>query len=170
MLLRLRTAFIAICCILSPRGASRAFAQISAAISGVVTDESGARVPSAKIEAVNLETRAQRSTITDASGYYRFAGLRIGQYELNVEIDGFRQLQRKGIGLALGQEVAVDFTLKLGQVQEQITVTEQIPLVSATTADISDLVGERQVKDLPLNGRSYDALMTHNPGLVNFHW
>ena len=164
------TAFIAICCIVSLASSSRAFAQVSAAISGVVTDESGARVPAVKINAVNLETQAQRSTITDAAGYYRFANLPVGQYELNVKKDGFQQLQRKGIDLGVGQEAAVGFTLKLGQVQEQITVTEQVPMVSATTADISGLVGERQVKDLPLNGRSYDELMTLNPGVVNFTW
>ena len=170
VLFRRRTAFVVICCILSLAISSMASAQVSAAISGVVTDESGARVPSAKIDAVNVETQAQRSTVTDASGDYRFADLPVGQYELNVKKDGFQQLQRKGIDLAVGQEAVVNFTLKLGRAQEQITVTEQVPMVSATTADISGLINEQQVKDLPLNGRSYDELMTLNPGVVNFTW
>jgi hypothetical protein len=170
MLFRRGTVFFVICCIFPLVSSTRAFAQLSAAISGVVTDESGARVSSARIDAVNLETQAPRNTITDDAGYYRFADLPVGRYELNVKKDGFQQLQRKGIDLAVGQEAAVDFTLKVGRVQEQITVTEEVPMVSATTADISGLVGEQQVKDLPLNGRSFDLLMTLNPGVINFTW
>jgi len=170
MFLRRWGIFVVICCIFSLASSSRAFGQVSAAISGVVTDESGARVSSARIDAVNLETQAQRNTISDASGYYRFADLPVGQYELNVKKDGFQQIQRKGIDLALGQEAAVDFTLKPGQVQEQITVTAEVPMIGPTTADISGLVREQQVKNLPLNGRSYDELMTLNPGVVNFTW
>jgi len=169
MRLRPRIVFTLLCFVLFVAG-TRAFAQVSAAISGVITDESGAVVAGAGITARNLETEAQRSSISDAAGYYRFAELPIGEYELDLKKDGFQQLQRKGIHLAVGQEAAVDFKLKVGQVQQQITVTEEAPVVSTTTANISGLVAEQQVKDLPLNGRSYDELMTLNPGVVNFTW
>jgi hypothetical protein len=77
---------------------------------------------------------------------------------------------RTGIHLAVGQEATVDLRVKVGEVKESVTVTEEAPMVSATTRDISGLVGEKQVKDLPLNGRSYDELLTLNPGVVNFTW
>ena len=70
----------------------------------------------------------------------------------------------------MGQEAEVDVALRLGQAAERITVSEDAPPVSVTNADISGLVGEQQVKDLPLNGRSFDELMTLNPGVVNFTW
>ena len=77
---------------------------------------------------------------------------------------------RTGIHLVVGQEAEVDLALRLGQTTERITVDEDAPPVSVTNADISGLVGEQQVKDLPLNGRSFDLLMTLNPGVVNFTW
>src|SRR6202023_2201456 len=76
----------------------------------------------------------------------------------------------EGIRLALGQEASVDLVLRVGKLTEKVTVTEDAPVVNLTTQDISGLVGERQIKDLPLNGRSYDLLMTLNPGIVNFTW
>src|SRR6202023_1002368 len=76
----------------------------------------------------------------------------------------------EGIRLALGQEASVDLVLRVGKLTEKVTVTEDAPVANLTTQDISGLVGERQVKDLPLNGRSYDLLLTLNPGVVNFTW
>ena len=64
----------------------------------------------------------------------------------------------------------MDVALRVGQITEQVSVNADAPIVSLTTTDISGLVGEQQVKDLPLNGRSYDELMTLNPGVVNFTW
>src|SRR6202023_2231410 len=74
----------------------------------------------------------------------------------------------EGIRLALGQEASVDLVLRVGKLTEKVTVTEDAPVANLTTQDISGLVGERQVKALPLNGRSYDLLLTLNPGIVNF--
>jgi hypothetical protein len=163
-----RIGFALLCLALLLVISSSAYAQVSAAISGIVTDDSGASVAGATITATNVETESQRTIVTDPVGYYRFAELPLGEYELDVKKNGFQQIQRKGIDLAIGQEAKVDFTLKVGEVQQQITVTEEASPVSATTEDISGVVREHQVKDLPLNGRSYDELMTLNPGVVNF--
>ena len=81
---------------------------------------------------------------------------------------GFAEQIRTGIRLVVGQDARVNVTLRVGPVSQQITVNSDAPLVSATTADIPGLVGEQQVKDLPLNGRSYDLLLPLNPGIVNF--
>ena len=143
-------------------------AQLSASISGLVTDESGAAVSGAAVSARDLETGAQRMLATDIGGHYRFAALAVGEYEVGVKKDGFQQALHTGIHLAIDQEAVINFTLRVGEVQQQLTVTEEAPAVSTTTVDVSGIVAEEQIKGLPLNGRSYDELMTLNPGIVNF--
>jgi Carboxypeptidase regulatory-like domain len=145
-------------------------AQVAASVSGRITDPSGATVSGAAIKAKNIDTGEMRSTTTDDGGHYWIPSLALGQYEVVVTKPGFLEQDRGGIHLLVGQEASVDFILKIGQVSDQIRVDVDAPVVSVTPADISGVVGEQQVKDLPLNGRSYDELMTLNPGVVNFTW
>src|SRR5260370_41671078 len=135
---------------------SPASAQLSAVISGLVTDESGAAVSAATVSARNVETGAQRAVATDNGGRYRIAALPVGQYELGVKKDGFQQALRSGLHLAVDQEATVDFTLKVGEAQQRITVTEEAPAVSTTTTDISGMGAEQQINTLPLKSRSSD--------------
>jgi hypothetical protein len=148
--------------------APAAHAQVSAAISGRVTDPSGATVSNAAVMTKNVETGETRSTVTDEVGRYWVPSLAVGEYEVHVTKQGFQDQVRGGIHLVVGQEASVDAALKIGQVTEQVKVVEDAPVVSVTAADVSGVVGEQQVKDLPLNGRSYDQLMTLNPGVVIF--
>jgi hypothetical protein len=143
-------------------------AQVSASLSGVVTDPSSAAVSGADVTVEDIDTGISRNARTDQGGHYGVFALPVGLYEVRIKKDGFAEGIRTGIRLAVGQEATVDFSLHIGQVSEQIKVTEDAPVVNLTTQDISGLVGERQVKDLPLNGRSYDLLLTLNPGIVNF--
>jgi len=145
-------------------------AQDSAAISGTVTDPSGAVVAGANIAVKNADTGIVRVLVTDNAGRYRAFSLPVGLYEVHVKQSGFPEEIRTGIHLVVGQEAEVDLALRLGQASERITVNEDAPPVSVTNADISGLVGEQQVKELPLNGRSYDELLMLNPGVVNFTW
>ena len=94
----------------------------------------------------------------------------MGRYEIHVSKAGFAEEVRSGIHLVVGQNATVDIALQVGQSSQQITVTGDAPVVNASTADIAGLVGETQVKNLPLNGRSYDELLALNPGVVNFTW
>ncbi len=143
-------------------------AQVLAALSGAVTDPSGAAIPAVVVTAKNLDTAVSRAAVTDRAGQYQFFALPVGLYELRAKKDGFAEEVRTGIRLVVGQDASVDLTLHVGAVSEQVNVSADAPLVSVTTQDISGIVGERQVKDLPLNGRSYDLLLTLNPGIVNF--
>lgn len=118
----------------------------------------------------NLDTGVSRAIRTDQAGRYRLFALPVGRYEVRATKQGFSEGVRTGIRLAVGQEAKVDVRLHIGQLSENVTVTADAPIVSLTTKDISGVVGERQVKDLPLNGRSYDLLLTLNPGVVNFTW
>jgi hypothetical protein len=122
------------------------------------------------VAVLNLETGAIRTAVSDATGHYSVLSLPIGRYEVRAQKDGFRTEVRTGITLAVGQEATVDLALQLGEIRQQVTVNGEAALVSATATKASGLVGERQVKDLPLNGRSYDELLTLNPGVVNFTW
>src|SRR5229473_3487491 len=143
-------------------------AQVSASIKGTVTDPSGAPVPAAAVRAKNLETGALRNGITDEAGRYLVLALPPGEYEIRVTKAGFQDAIRSGIHLVVGEEASVDLRLAVGVEISQITVTADAPVVSTTTKDISGLVGEQAVKELPLNGRSYDLLLPLNPGIVNF--
>ena len=145
-------------------------AQVSGVISGTTVDTSGAVLPGVNVAVENLETGATRAAVTDGLGRYSVLSLPIGRYEVRAQKDGFTTEVRTGITLAVGQEATVDLVLRLGEIRQQVTVTGEAPLVSPTTAKTSGLVGERQIKDLPLNGRSYDELLTLNPGVVNFTW
>src|SRR5580765_1477275 len=143
-------------------------AQVSASIAGVVSDTSGARVPAAAITVKNVETGAIRSTVTDDSGRYQVLALPVGEYEIRISKTGFQEQIRSGIHLAVEQEAGVYVTLRVGEVKQHVAVKGEAPIVSTTTSDISGLVGAKEIKQLPLNGRSYDLLLTLNPGIVNF--
>ena len=148
-----------------PRTAS---GQVSASMFGVVTDQSGAVLSGTTVTARNLDTGFSRTTLTDESGRYQLFALPVGEYEVRAKKDGFAESVRTGVRLVVGQAADADLTLRVGSVTEEIGVTGDAALINVTTQDISGLVGERQVKDLPLNGRSYDLLLPLNPGIVNF--
>ena len=147
-----------------------AVAQVSAVLSGHVTDPSGAVVSGATVTATNQETGLTRTTASNQSGMYELLALPIGHYQLTASKAGFAEEVRTGVLLVVGQDATADFSLKVGQVTEQVKVEANVSLVNATSQDISGLVGEKEVKALPLNGRSYDLLLLLNPGIVNFTW
>jgi hypothetical protein len=158
------TLFMMLSCLPSAR------AQVSASIKGTVTDPSGAPVPSAAVTTKNLETGAIRSSVTDEAGRYLALSLPVGEYEIRVAKAGFQDAIWTGIHLVVGEEANVDLQLQVGVEISQIRVTADAPIVGTTTRDISGFAGEQQVKELPLNGRSYDLLLPLNPGIVNFTW
>ncbi|MFI5101962.1 MAG: carboxypeptidase regulatory-like domain-containing protein [Terriglobales bacterium] len=144
------------------------WAQVSAAISGKIEDASGAAVSGATVTVKDVETGATRVVATDSTGNYRVLSLPIGRHELRVEKEGFRVAVRTGIKLDVGEEAVVNLHLAVGQAVQEITVSEETPVVNTTTASVSGLVGEREIKNLPLNGRGFDKLITLNPGTVNY--
>jgi hypothetical protein len=148
--------------------AARCFAQGEAAIQGIVSDSSGGAVAGATVRITNVETGAVRNQLTDDAGRYDAPSLSVGRYDVRAEKTGFRSVVKSGVLLVLGQRETIDLALQVGDVRETVQVESAPTLVEVTTEDASGLVGERQVKDLPLNGRSYDQLITLNPGVVNY--
>ena len=145
-----------------------AAAQTSSSLNGSVTDPAGAAASQAVVTLKNTNTGLERSTSSDSSGQFSFLSLPVGDYALTASKQGFAPATRTGIHLAVGQDATADIRLGLRGEVEQVLVNADAPPVSTTTSDIFGLVGEQQVKDLPLNGRSFDELLTLNPGIVNF--
>jgi len=148
--------------------ATPALAQVAASITGRVEDASGAGVGGAKVTVKSLETGATRSALTDESGNYSVLSLGVGEQEVKVEKTGFKSESRTGINLEVAQQAVLNFRLDVGRVDEQVTVTDDAPVVNTTTSSVAGVVNEREVKDLPLNGRSFDNLIALNPGTVNY--
>src|SRR2546426_852879 len=143
-------------------------AQVTTTISGKVEDASGAAVGGAIVVVKNLETGATRTVMTDDMGNYRVLSLAVGSHDVRGEKPGFRAAVRTGINLAVGQEAVINLKLDVGELAQEVTVSSQTPLVDTTTASVAGLVAEREIKDLPLNGRSFDNLITLNPGAINY--
>src|SRR5213596_1004817 len=147
---------------------SQSFGQTSTAtILGVVKDASGALIPGVSISVKHTESGLTRTAISSERGGYSMPLLPVGAYEITTTMPGFKQAVRTGINLVVGQEAVVDLTLEVGAPAEQVTVTEEAPLVNTTTSSTSGVITEQQVKDLPLNGRSFDQLITLNVGVSN---
>src|SRR5438128_9791111 len=149
-------------------GTSLVVAQTSTAtILGTVRDISGALVPGVSITVKHTESGLTRSVVSSERGGYNVPLLPVGAYEINATMPGFKRQVRSGINLVVGQEAVVDLTLEVGANAEQVTVTEEAPLVNTTTSSTSGVITEQQVKELPLNGRSFDQLITLNVGVSN---
>src|SRR5881296_3559593 len=145
-------------------------AQVAASVSGRVEDSTGAAVPGANVTVTSAETGAARTLRSDETGSYRVLSLAVGRYEVKAEAAGFKSALQTGINLNVGEAAVVNLRLEVGAIQDEVTVTGEAPLVNTTTASVSGLVGEREVKDLPLNGRSFDNLITLNPGAVLYNF
>ncbi len=143
-------------------------ARAQATLAGTVQDSSGAVVPSASVAVTSLDTDLQRATVTDGSGHFEVQSLPVGSYQLQVSGSGFAAITRTGIHLVIGQDAQLTFTLHPSAVPQRVVVNADASPVSLSTSDISGLVSGAQIRNLPLNGRSYDELLTLNPGIVNF--
>jgi hypothetical protein len=143
-------------------------AQVTASIKGTVQDVSGSVVRQATISVKSQETGAVRTAATDDSGNYQLVSLPLGPQEVKVEKPGFKAVVRTGVSLEVGQVAVVDFRLEVGDLVQQLSVTEEAPVVNTTTASVSGMVDEREIKELPLNGRSFDDLIALNPGSINY--
>jgi hypothetical protein len=143
-------------------------AQVGAEISGRVEDTSGGGLSGATVSVKSLETGATKTVTTNDAGNYEVLSLPLGLQEVRATKDGFKATVRTGIDLQVAQNAAVNLTLEVGEVIQEVTVVADTPVVNTTTSSVSGIVGEREVKDLPLNGRSFDNLITLNPGTINY--
>ena len=145
-----------------------AFAQVTASISGRVLDQTGSGISGATVTVRSIETGATRAVTTDEAGNYRVLALPVGPQEIKVEKPNFKTQVRSGVDLSVAQEGVVNFQLEVGELTQQVTISAEAAVVNTTTSAVSGVVSEREVKDLPLNGRSFDNLIALNPGAINY--
>jgi hypothetical protein len=134
-------------------------------ISGTLTDYSGAVLVGASIRATNLQTGSSRQTVTDSGGRFSIADLPIGSYDVRASSPGFDTVVRSAIALTVGADLVIDFTLKVGQARQDVTVNAQVSRVETQTAAVSSLVTSEQLANLPLNGRNFEQLIALAPGV-----
>jgi hypothetical protein len=137
-------------------------------LAGTVQDSSGGVLPGALVTARHVDTGLVRTATTGPDGRYVIAGLALGEWEIRVELSGFRPMVRRGVDLVVGQTSVVDARLDPGGPEEAITVTAEAPLVQTRSGELSYLVGEDAIRDLPLNGRNYTDLAFLQPGVVAY--
>jgi hypothetical protein len=141
---------------------------VGGTISGEVVDAGGAAVAQADVRIRNDETGSERKFLTAESGTFSAPSVAVGVYTLSVSRDGFAPLKRTGIGVTVGQNVQLHLALTVGSVQETVSVADTPAVVDTTTLQVQGLIDERQVKELPLNGRSFDQLIQLNPASVSY--
>ncbi len=159
---QLTTIVVIVCC-----AALAAFAQssVTASLSGRVTDPTGAVIAGAKITVTQQATGAQRTAVTSSEGLYALTNLNTGEYELAFEKEGFKKLLVKGFIVQVGQLLAKDFQMEVGQIYDSpddLITTE--PLVNTASAVIEGVIKPREIANLPLNGRNYLELALLIPG------
>ena len=136
--LRLAGWLCALLLVVSP---AAAFAQqTTGTILGRITDDQGGAIPGATITATNPATGFTRSAVSDTEGTYRLQALNVGEYNLLVELPGFSSIDRKGVVVNIGQAISLDFSLKVANVAETITVTAASPLIEATVSSVGGVV------------------------------
>ncbi len=141
---------------------------VGGTISGDVVDPVGSALAGAEVVIRNEETGSERDFVTADGGTFSVPSVAVGVYTVTVSRDGFAPLSRTGIGLTVGQNVQLHLALTVGSVQQTVAVVDTPAVVDTSTLQTQGLVDERQVKELPLNGRSFDQLIELNPASVSY--
>jgi hypothetical protein len=148
-------------------GVSLAVAQsTSATVTGAVSDPNGAAISGASVILENLQTHLRSSLVTNSAGFYRVSGLLPGFYRATVTRDGFKSVVRDAIELHGQDEVAINYSMQIGSVNESITVTSGEPLLQSESATVSTVIEAQQIQTTPLNGRNVMNLSALTPGVV----
>jgi outer membrane receptor protein involved in Fe transport len=143
-----------------------ALAQATGSIVGTVTDESGAVLPGVTIEVTNVDTSQTRTAVTTEDGIFSVPLLRPGTYQVKGTLQGFKTFVRDGVTVAVESSARVDMKLAVGGLEETVTVSADAPLIETSNATLGIVVDEKQVVELPLNGRNFTQLGTLLPGVV----
>lgn len=159
----LRTVGLIVCGLFS---CGVCFGQVgTASLQGTVTDSTGGVMAGVTVTVTNVQTGVTRTLKTDSQGRYTAPELQIGEYEVQAQMSGFQTGKRTGVTLAVGDQRVLDFTLAVGQASEVVEVKGGVPQVETTTSTISSLIDQKQMSDLPLNGRNFAQLIQLAPGV-----
>jgi hypothetical protein len=148
-------AFV-ILCVVVLLGVTTTVAQVNTAtLTGLVTDPQGLAVRGAKVTATNLATGAERTTTVDEGGRYVIVGLVPGKYKLRVESTSFAPYENTSVQVTVGQEAILNVELQIGTQTQVVTVTTESAPIETTRSESAQSVEERQIDNLPINGRNY---------------
>jgi hypothetical protein len=143
-----------------------AFGQLNyGRIFGAVTDQTGGVVAGAVVTVVDVARGINHPLTTDGAGEYSASSLLPGTYTVRAEAKGFKISERQNIAVAVGQDLRVDLTLQTGEQTQTVTVTESLPLIQTTNAQLGEEIENQVLNDLPLNGREFEKVMIYQPGV-----
>ena len=134
-------------------------------LSGTIRDDTGAILPGVTVTATNVATNQSRSSESDGAGNYYIAALPAGTYDVATELSGFAPQSQHNVRLQIGQRINLDFTMKPGT-SEAITVSAMAPVVDTTQSDVSTVVAQEQIDNLPTNGRNFLSFSVLTPGVT----
>jgi len=162
-----RGVFAGVTVVMTVLACPRAWAQRdTSSILGTVRDSSGGVLPDASVTATNVATGIFTKAKTDSSGDYVVTPLRVGTYTLKAAANGMASQVFAGVILDLDQHLRVDFSLQAGSLQQQVTVTGAPPMLEVQSATVGQVIGGRQMENLPLVGRNFQGLSALVPGAV----
>ena len=147
-----------------PGDRSQLFAQATANLRGSVVDSSGAVIPDVTVNATNTATSVPRVATTNQDGIYVFPDLPIGSYSVKATHDGFETQQQNDVELLTGRTIELRFVLPVGSATQSVEVTSDAPLIQTSSSSVQASVDQKQIQDLPLNGRNALQLTTLTPG------
>lgn len=137
------------------------------AIEGTVVDQTGGHVPAVTVTVKNMDTGLTRVTTTNERGFFRVNNIDIGRYSVTAQIDGFTTAIREGVEIQINRTGRVDFTLKPSTLSESVTVQAEAVQVNTVSSTIGHVIENKKIMDLPLNGRSFDQLISLVPGAID---
>jgi Carboxypeptidase regulatory-like domain/TonB dependent receptor-like, beta-barrel len=143
-----------------------ALAQSTATLQGTVTDSKGAVLPNATVVVRNRSTSAERTTQTDSEGNYQVAALPVGNYTIEVKVQGFKTQVADQVTVEVAKTVVQNFQLDVGAISEQVLVSSDVPVIETTTTSVGTVINQRTVQEIPLNGRHFVDLGLLIPGSV----
>jgi len=169
--MKLRWLCLVLCiCVFTPSTTNNilaaSLAVSSATLSGRVTDPNGLVIVGAKVEATNVGTNVTFSSETNGEGFFVISNIPPGRYRVTVEKQGFQSIVKPDVELHVQDTIALNFAMQVGSIIQSVMVESGAPLVKTETADVSTLVNRQFVENLPLNGRSFQSLITLTPGTV----
>src|SRR5437773_1494227 len=146
--------------------AGMSYGQGGASVQGTISDATGAVLPGGSVNVKNSGTGSSVELVTDERGRYLVPVLQPGEYEIQASLPGFQTVSRRGIRLAVGQNAVIDIKLDVGQVKNQVEVVADANPINLTSAAVSGLVNDKEIRDLPLNGRSFQQLALLQTGVT----